>query len=532
MCAIVLTKRFCRSFAETGASAGTKTQVCSAYVPFVLTVPRRSADRDHAHRDQRSECTKDDHLPKNILIFSDGTGQIGGIHPDQRLSNIYKLYRAMRPGPSSPINPADQVAFYDPGLGGRETGGGTIKRLRNLLESAVGTGIDDNVIDCYEKIISYYEPGDKILLFGFSRGAYTARTVANVMNLCGIPTKMPDGSAVPKFGPKLRQIATDAVKYVYNHGTGYPRGREPYLKEREEKGRRFRVKYGSSAIDGSPDVQGNIQPTFVGVFDTVAALGNIAVTWLVRVTFAATAVALVSAWHFSWPAYAFWPVVGVSAVVLVWYFSVLKSQFMYFSPDPSRPLNFSNPLDWLKIWRNGHRAVWRKENYDRWLDSDVGFARHALAIDEHRAEFPRVSWAMPAEADKNKGKNPTWLKQIWFPGCHSDIGGSYPEPESRLSDIALDWMVRELKDCVPEVRLVRYPDPYALQHEETFMFAIGPFRKKWAVKPRVVDNKFALHPTVIERLKATAVPQVGDVKPYRPSQLAEHPAALEFFAKS
>ena len=121
------------------------------------------------------------------------------------------------------------------------------------------------MIDCYEKIISYYEPGDRIFIFGFSRGAYTARCVANVMNLCGIPTKKPDGSPVPRYGPELRKIATDAVKYVYNHGTGYSRSQQPYLDEREEKGRRFRVKYGSSPTDGSKDVQGNVQPTFIGV---------------------------------------------------------------------------------------------------------------------------------------------------------------------------------------------------------------------------------------------------------------------------
>ena len=55
-------------------------------------------------------------MSKNILIFSDGTGQVGGLHPDQRLSNVYKMYRAMRPGPSSPIKPSDQVCFYDAGL--------------------------------------------------------------------------------------------------------------------------------------------------------------------------------------------------------------------------------------------------------------------------------------------------------------------------------------------------------------------------------------------------------------------------------
>ena len=474
-------------------------------------------------------------MPKNILIFSDGTGQIGGIHPDQRLSNVYKLYRAMRPGPSSPIKPSEQVGFYDPGLGAGEVDGITFRRIRNMLEAAVGTGIDDNVIDCYEKIISYYEPGDRILLFGFSRGAYTARTVANVMNLCGIPTKMPDGSPVPRYGPKLRKIATDAVKYVYNHGTGHPRGKEPYFSEREEKGRRFRVKYGSSPTDGSEDVQGNVQPTFIGVFDTVAALDNAAVTWLVRGGVFATLAALIAGWYFGWSWFFMVPTSALFLAVCFWYVSVLKYQFKYFSPDPNRTLKFSNPEDWWQIWKHGHRAVWRKENYDRWLDSDVGFARHALAIDEQRADFPRVGWAMEAEGAKNKGKKPDWLKQVWFPGCHSDVGGSYLEPESRLSDIALDWMVEEIRECVPEVQirdelLVRSPDPCALQHEETYMFAFGPIRKRWKVGPRTVDAKFPLHPSVLERLTAPTVPQLGDVKPYRPQQLAEHPAAKDFFA--
>src|SRR5438270_2026674 len=54
---------------------------------------------------------------RNIVIFSDGTGQDGGVHPEQRLSNVYKLYRAARVGPDNDIDPDAQVAFYDPGLG-------------------------------------------------------------------------------------------------------------------------------------------------------------------------------------------------------------------------------------------------------------------------------------------------------------------------------------------------------------------------------------------------------------------------------
>lgn len=269
-------------------------------------------------------------MPKNILIFSDGTGQCGGLRPDQRLSNIYKMYRAMRPGPSSPISPKDQVCFYDPGLGSGEVGGLTFKRIRNTLSAALGTGIDENVIDCYEKIISYYEPGDRILLFGFSRGAYTVRAVANVMNLCGIPTRMPDGSPAPRFGPKLRKIASDAVNFVYNHGNGRPRGEEPHYSNREELGKRFRRKYGSFVPDAETDVQGNVQPTFIGVFDTVAALGSAQASML---TWGGLSlVAILSAWLLftSWNWLVVLPLVTTALVICFWYLKLKWSQWKYF----------------------------------------------------------------------------------------------------------------------------------------------------------------------------------------------------------
>ncbi|MCI2401060.1 DUF2235 domain-containing protein [Aliiroseovarius subalbicans] len=476
-------------------------------------------------------------MPKNILIFSDGTGQVGGLRPDQRLSNVYKMYRAMRPGPSSPIKPEQQVCYYDAGLGAGEVGGLTFQRVRNVLSAAVGTGIDENVIDCYEKIISYYEPGDRILLFGFSRGAYTVRAVTNVMNLCGVPTTMPDGTPVPRHGPRLRKIASDAVNYVYNHGNGLPRGQQPYLDRREELGRRFRRKYGSFVPDAKKDVQGNVQPTFVGVFDTVAALGNVLVGFAAAGAFAALLAIVLLMIYASWHWLLWTPPSILALVILYWYGKLRWSQFKYFSPDEDRPLKISNIRDWPKIWKFGHRAVWNRENYDKWLDSDVGFARHALAIDEHRRDFPRVKWAMHAEEKKNAGKNPEWLKQIWFAGCHSDIGGSYLEPESRLSDISLEWMVGEVRDCVPEIlinddQLVTSGDPTGMQHEETFMFKFGPIQKRWPAKPRMVNPDFPLHPSVLERLKADTVSHLGEMKPYRPEQLKDHLAAREFYEDS
>ena len=184
-------------------------------------------------------------MPKNILIFADGTGQAGGVRPDQQLSNIYKLYRATRVGPDSPIDPAEQVAFYDPGLGTAMAGGDVRlslwQRLKSIAGLAVGLGFSGNVIECYEAILKRYEPGDRIFLFGFSRGGYTVRSLANVLNLCGVPTTDGQGQALPRAGRKLRAIAKEAVVRVYEHGAGRPRHK--YEAQREVLAHRFRLKY-------------------------------------------------------------------------------------------------------------------------------------------------------------------------------------------------------------------------------------------------------------------------------------------------
>src|SRR6267154_3418370 len=94
-------------------------------------------------------CLRRRQMAKNILIFSDGTGQAGGIRPDQLLSNIYKLYRATRIGPDSIVDPAKQIAFYDPGLGSAEIPSPGLLQfatvIRKYLSSAFGTGLTRNV---------------------------------------------------------------------------------------------------------------------------------------------------------------------------------------------------------------------------------------------------------------------------------------------------------------------------------------------------------------------------------------------------
>lgn len=473
-------------------------------------------------------------MSKNILIFSDGTGQVGGLRPDQRLSNVYKLYRATRPGPDSSIDPARQVTFYDAGLGAGEAGSLTFKRVRNFFAAALGTGIDENVIDCYAAIIANYSPSDRIVLVGFSRGAYTVRSVANVMNLCGVPTHDGDGNPVPRYGPSLRKIASEAVRDVYNHGAGSKRAK--YEAQREHKACRFRTKYGSEGAGADGEGQGNVQPEFVGVFDTVAALGSRTASIVVGIAFLITA-------------YVFWRTLDADiwwlsvlaavapAFILFWVLKSVGSQFKYYFEDDSRKFRWWNPLDWISTVWNGHMAWWSGKNYDRYVDREIPRLRHGLSIDEARKKFPRVPWGSGKDVTWNEERgNPDWLVQMWFAGNHSDIGGSYPEDESRLSDIALGWMAGELTTAIPSIEIQQNylniaPDPFGLQHDEiqnTLDMQPGWLRWisgnsfTWRKLVRKVHPKASLHQSVVDRLEATAVPQMGEVKAYAPVNLDGH----------
>ncbi|MDG6079035.1 DUF2235 domain-containing protein [Erythrobacter litoralis] len=470
-------------------------------------------------------------MSKNILIFSDGTGQFGGLKPDQRLSNIYKLYRASRPGADSEINPSNQVAFYDAGLGTGESGANWAQKISRIFGAAFGTGISDNIADCYEAIIKAYEPGDRVYLFGFSRGAYTARCVANVMNLCGVPSRMPDGSPVPRGGRAVRELAEEAVFEIYEHGSGHPR--EKYEAEREEKARRFRARHDccGEGLDG--EEQGNVAPYFVGVFDTVASLGAGRALSIIVVGLL-TFVLLVALAAFIWKSAL---LTAAFAIPVLWIgYKLLMTRLRQRKVIK----------DWPKQGdKQVHYAVWRMKNYDRFLDTNVSYARHARAIDENRKHFPVAGWAYSHDVQRMDGLDPPWLRQVWFAGNHSDIGGSHPEEESRLSDIALEWMVEQLDELEHPILLDRHrlrlwPDPAGMQHDARKALAEAGWQQwlpanlriTWPEGLRSVHPEADLHPSVVERLASHPVVQHDESRSYRPVQLREHHLARGYFPEN
>lgn len=110
-------------------------------------------------------------MPKNIAFFADGTWD----EPANN-SNVVQLYRA------AASIPGVQLAFYDSGVG---TDG---NQLSDILGGAMGDGLFQKIKQGYSDIAAQYLPGDQIFIFGFSRGAYTARSLAGMIAVSGLPT--------------------------------------------------------------------------------------------------------------------------------------------------------------------------------------------------------------------------------------------------------------------------------------------------------------------------------------------------------
>jgi uncharacterized protein (DUF2235 family) len=123
---------------------------------------------------------------KRIVICADGTwnvrDQVDSESGKRRPTNVTKIARAILPRASDGLH---QVVFYHDGLGTR---GPTDK----VSGGAFGSGIEDNVRNLYRSIVYNYEPGDELYFFGFSRGAFTVRTLAGFMNYVGLVEKDDD----------------------------------------------------------------------------------------------------------------------------------------------------------------------------------------------------------------------------------------------------------------------------------------------------------------------------------------------------
>jgi len=257
---------------------------------------------------------------KRLVICCDGAWN----RPDSaHVTNIEKIARTVHTD-ASRTNDVHQLVLYLSGVGV----GYTVDRV---LGGAFGLGLFTNVLAGYRFLASNYEPGDEIYVFGFSRGAYTARSLGGMIGKVGLLTR--------------RALVEEKL----------PEAVARYKRRDPTAG-----KFGQSADEFKRDFcHEGTRVTFLGVFDTVGALGV---------------------------------------------------------PGALRR---------------------RHQFHDVTLSGIVDCARQALAADETRMKFEPCLWDAVAGGTVDDPR----VRQVWFEGAHSDVGGGYAD--TGLSDTALLWMTAE-----------------------------------------------------------------------------------------
>jgi Uncharacterized alpha/beta hydrolase domain (DUF2235) len=115
-------------------------------------------------------------------------------------------------------------------------------------------------------------------------------------------------------------------------------------------------------------------------------------------------------------------------------------------------LKWAPPLTGYDFWKwlkTIHFAELKQRFYDTTLNVNVGYAKHAISIDENRKDFARVGWK-PTASKLNKRDDAGYLyfEQVWFPGVHADIGGGYEENGSPTTRSPGCWRPPVFVGCV------------------------------------------------------------------------------------
>ncbi|MFN0075818.1 MAG: DUF2235 domain-containing protein [Prosthecobacter sp.] len=337
-------------------------------------------------------------MSKNIIICIDGTNN--EFREDN--TNVVKLFQCLD------LKPGVQDAYYTTGVG-TFTATPTLTRparvFQKVMGLAFGLGLTRSIQECYQFLMDHYEEGDRIFLFGFSRGAYAARALAGLIHRCGL------------LRPEHSNMISSAIHF-YKHRAA------------------------KTLVDEFTKTFSRPCPIhFLGVWDTVSSVG-----WV---------------WN---------PVV-----------------LSYTRENPS-----------------------------------VITVRHAVAIDERRAFFRQNRWERSNDQD---------VKEVWFAGVHSDIGGGYEKEKSGLALLPLEWMLLEARDkgltidSNKAAKILSVPcsaDPKADMHNSmTSAWRIAEFWPKWTYyaglkrhlprlnlfSRRFINPGVTVHESVKERMKQDYAPK-------------------------
>jgi uncharacterized protein (DUF2235 family) len=360
-------------------------------------------------------------MRKRLVVCCDGTWN----NPESE-THIHWIYKACRDRDGA--DGCAQEAFYFKGVG--------TEPKERIPGGAVGAGLSRNVRDAYRWVQERHEPGDELFVFGFSRGAYTARSLAGFLGLVG-RLKRPEDIDPAYFWYRLRGCC----------GKAPSRERRSWL-ERSVGGALDRAVDRIANEVGErirPRVERPVPVTFLGVFDTVGALG---------VPFQAEELA-----------------------------AEIDGEDLLGRLGIGRAL--STLGNWADVVRRPIEGFHNTE-----LGGHVAHGYHALAIDERRRPFLPSLWSTTPAGTK--------VEQAWFAGVHGDVGGSYYKGggQGGLSAIPLAWMLEKAAalglGLDPAGSAARQADPesaLAPQHDSsTRLHAVVGRLPVQAPMPRPIGN--------------------------------------------
>ena len=332
-------------------------------------------------------------------------------------TNVSRLAWAIQPVDTRDGKEIPQIVFYQSGVG---TEG---DRSSRVVGGALGLGLSHNMRDAYAFICNNYCEGDEIFLFGFSRGAYTARSIGGLIGFAGLLAKRDLDRFLELWkGYKERDRNADLLKSFQNR-------------------------------------HGNVRIKCIGVWDTVGSVG-------------------------------------------------IPADFALLDPFFRKYYGF----------------------FDATLGLHVDHAFHALALDERRKHFVPTLWTQKPGAGKQE------LKQVWFAGVHSDVGGGYPVHGT--SDIPLAWMASEVApylgidfDYLKARRDLSGKWSLGMLHESfgKFWVKLGEeHRTPFVADPKTSFEK--VHASVAARIKGGGL--AVDGKAYAPKALKDADLAARSVALS
>ncbi|UKZ94723.1 uncharacterized protein TrAFT101_009576 [Trichoderma asperellum] len=391
--------------------------------------------------------TPRDRVARKLILCFDGTGN--KFHGDESDSNILKIFRMLD------RTADDQYHYYQPGIGtyvvsSSLTHTGTKARIRSWYQkakdSAIGSSFDQHVVGGYRFLMRFYNPGDEIYMFGFSRGAYIARFLAEMLDYVGL---LSHGN---------EELVSFAWKAFANWQSRRGGDKDEKLAEEEEKKKHEMYHFMKGFRETFSRPVGRIR--FLGLFDTVNSVPRFETAWMQRSKFPYTA--------------------RSSARVIRHAVSIderrakFRQDLMYQQANKRHSATHGHWKDWEHMLGRPHSSGpgGETDGTDKVHHEDRGRrpSKHVTPGERKSSANPEGGKYMPYRARSKSGARPDRrvsvvgcdvseqisnidyedggdqdIDEVWFAGGHGDVGGGWQmeSDDKNASHVPLVWMVRE-----------------------------------------------------------------------------------------